>query len=242
MPDTDTDTDTMRYRAVDPRSGRNAKLGPIWAVYADRRTCPDSCGLKGNGCYAEMHYRLRKFWYSAHQSLDEVLARIRALPLHALWRWGVAGDLPGANGNIDGPALMRIVDANRGRRGFGFTHKPATPDNIRWIALANAHGLTLNWSAEGLADADRLANLRAGPVVAVIPSDSPVKGMRTPEGRPVVVCPAEWRASAGRPPVQCATCGACANPHRRAVIAFRAHGHGRKYVDRLLTQPELELS
>lgn len=225
-----------RYRAIDPRSGRNAKLGPIWAVYADRRTCPDSCGLKGNGCYAEKHLWMRWAWHSAHQTLDEVLERVAALPPLALWRWGVAGDLPGAGEHVDGPALMRVVDANRGKHGFAFTHKPATWANRWWIALANAHGFTINWSAEGLAEADRLANLRAGPVVAVVPSDSPTKGLRTPEGRPVVVCPAEWHVSAKGAHVQCATCGACANPDRRVVIAFRAHGHGRKHVDALLSR------
>jgi hypothetical protein len=132
--------------------------------------------------------------------------------------------LPGNGDEIDADALHKIARANRGRRGFTYTHKPATADNLAAIRDATAAGFTINLSADNVAAADRLA--RHGlPVVVVIPADA-AKVSRTPRGRKVVLCPAE---SSDR--VTCANCGLCANASRPYLIGFKPKGAKRRAVD-----------
>ena len=79
-----------------------------------------------------------------------------------------------------------------------------------------------------LADADRLAETGAGPVVVVLPS-SQTANTATPAGRRVVVCPATQRDD-----VSCATCQLCAR-QRAAIVGFPAHGSRRRVIDIRLT-------
>jgi hypothetical protein len=134
-----------------------------------------------------------------------------------LWRHNQAGDLPGIGDKIDRQALTKLVEANRGRRGFTYTHKPMSIANRLAIAKANAKGFTVNLSADNLAEADALASLRIGPVVVVLPSDQ-LTNTTTPDGRKVVICPAVTHDN-----VTCATCQLCAR-QRDAIVGFPAHG------------------
>ncbi|TDP79400.1 hypothetical protein EV672_11430 [Aquabacterium commune] len=158
---------------------------------------------------------------SSHGSLEELCDHIRALPRHQLWRWGQAGDLPGDGKRIDAQALQLIADANRWRRGFGFTHyDPALKANARAIAAANAGGFTLNRSADNVVEADKLVALGIAPVVLVLPKGT-TKHFTTPAGNHVSVCPATVRDD-----VTCARCGICQNKDRKAIMGFPAHGSG----------------
>lgn len=69
--------------------------------------------------------------------------------------------------------LTRLAMANRGRRGFTYTHYPPTPCNQAAILNANRLGFTVNLSAETLAQADAYADLGIAPVVVVLPQESP---------------------------------------------------------------------
>ena len=89
--------------------------------------------------------------------------------------------------------------------------------NVVAIREAIDAGLAINASCESLAQADRAMDLGI-PAVAVVPSDAPVF-QRSPAGRPVVVCPAQYRDS-----VTCKSCKLCANVDRPCIVAFRAHG------------------
>jgi hypothetical protein len=179
-------------------------------------------------CYAKsghvlMHWR-RLSMPGAGYTLAELCRLVRTIPGGSLWRHNVAGDLPGNGDEIDADALHKIARANRGRRGFTYTHKPATADNLAAIRDATAAGFTINLSADNVAAADRLA--RHGlPVVVVIPADA-AKVSRTPRGRKVVLCPAE---SSDR--VTCANCGLCANASRPYLIGFKPKGAKRRAVD-----------
>jgi hypothetical protein len=163
------------------------------------------------------------------------LRRVENLPAGQLWRHNVAGDLPGRGDELDVDALGELVDANRGRRGFTFTHKTG-PENHEAIQAANLAGFTVNLSADTLEEADTFFQddacyppmTKAGPVVVLLPSDAPDSGTRTPKGRHVVVCPAETSDRT------CADCGACANPWRHSIIGFRAHGQFRAHVPELV--------
>lgn len=123
---------------------------------------------------------------------------------------------------------MQLVDANKGKRGFTYTHKPMTPENVALLRRAVSSGFTINASANSLADADVMMDLGLQ-VVAVVPADSVSKGT-TPGGYPFVVCPAQDQDG-----VNCSTCGLCQNPEpKRPVIAFRAHGTGKKHIEATL--------
>lgn len=205
---------------------RNAKTGPIPVSTTTRKTCPDACAFKANGCYADGG-PLRIQWdkvtrEEAGYSWSDFLAQVRALPSDILWRHNQAGDLPGIGDAIDGKAMYDLVVANTGKRGFTYTHKPMSSiANREAIAHANASGFTVNLSANNLEHADELADLGIGPVVTVLPSDQK-ENLTTPRGRKVVVCPATIRDD-----VSCMTCGLCARL-RDAIVGFPAHGNGAK--------------
>jgi len=207
------------------RVSRNAKTGPIPVTTTSAETCPDACGLKKNGCYAEGG-PLAIFWRKVTEKKAgmvwaEAMREIARLPKGTLWRHNQAGDLPGVGDAIDPLAFNELVKANRGRRGFTYTHKPPTPENLTLVRAALRGGFTVNLSADNLAAADRLAATGA-PVVVVLPSDQ-VTALKTPEGRHVAICPATISDE-----VTCATCGLCAEQGRKSIIGFPAHGNRKK--------------
>lgn len=223
------------------RVSANAKTGPIPVTTSSKSTCPTSCPLKGNGCYAEygplgMHWNQLSIG-NRGVTLDELCTSLSKLPKHQLWRWAQAGDLPGDGQAIDEAALNKITRANKGRRGFGFTHyDPNVADNGAAILAANLNGFTVNLSADNLQDADYLADADVGPVVCVLPAGT-TKPLCTPAGRFVAICPATVRDD-----VQCANCGICAHATRKAIVGFPAHGSGVKKAEKVFfmrqTMPE----
>lgn len=209
------------------RISRNAKTGPIPVTTTSANSCPPGCGLKRNGCYAETG-PLALHWRAVSEgrrggSFDELLQEIAALRRHTLWRHNQAGDLtPSSPGVIDGKLLATLALANKGRRGYTYTHYPPAANQAA-IGRANELGFTVNLSAETLAQADAYAELRIAPVVVILPGGT-TKSMRTPGGRHVVVCP----ASLGN--TDCLNCGICQQRDRIAIMGFPAHGSGAKHV------------
>lgn len=199
-----------------------------------RGTCPEACSVKYLGCYA-LYGLTGKWWREVTAEGDDwptFCEDVAALPTGQLWRHNTAGDLPGDGRNIDALALAMLVSANRGRRGFTFTHYEVEGiwnfGNARAVSSANRHGFTVNLSSESLEEADALMDLNdaewLAPVCVLLPSDAPVR-IKTPGGRRVVVCPAELHAA-----VMCASCQLCANPRRKSVVGFRAHGQAKAIV------------
>lgn len=211
------------------RVSSNAKTGPIPVSTSSRSTCPSTCSFKDAGCYAE-NFPLRVHWDKVTRSergmsWDAFCDEISRLPKGQLWRHNQAGDLPGEGDIIDAPALRQLVKANKGRRGFTYTHYPATKENVKAIRHANKNGLTINLSADSLADADRLA-AHGLPLVAVVPVGW--KGGATPAGHKVTLCPAQIMEY-----MSCATCQLCQKADRHAIVAFEAHGARRRTVTRI---------
>lgn len=222
---------------------RNAKTGdmPVSTTSAD--TCPSACPLRADnagGCYAAagplaMHWRKVS---SGERGTDwkTFCDTVAALPEGTLWRHNQAGDLPGLGDKIDRAALRQLVDANRGRKGFTYTHKPMTSAaNRKAIKSANASGFTINLSANNLSHADTLAALGIGPVVAVLPRDH-VGNTATPEGRKVIQCPATRDDLEDRgKTINCKDCGLCAIAERDFIVGFPAHGAAAKKADSVAT-------
>ena len=212
----------MRYHFIPESSNR--KTGGIPVTYSERGTCPPSCPHYRADCYAEDFYT-RLSWDKVPQrggTLEALCEAVAALPEGQLWRHNVAGDLPGEGEAVDPVALGEIVRANTGRRGFTYTHKKS-PEALTWAAHATRWGFTVNLSADDAGEADALAE--HGPVCAIVPTDTPEKSY-TPEGRTIIVCPAQTRED-----VTCETCGLCARADRAVIIGFRAHGTRARVAD-----------
>lgn len=208
-----------------PRS-LNQKLGGIPASWSERGTCPPSCGLYEAGCYAS-YGKLGFHWRNVPRDglpWDGFLEKVRGLPESQVWRHNVAGDLQGNGHIVDTKALSELVEANRDRRGFSFTHLPMIYQiNRAAVALANTAGFTINLSGDTLAIADEYADLGVAPVTVLLPHDAPIR-LKTPAGRRVTVCPAETSSTT------CLECQLCAIPDRKTIIGFRSHGNYRKHV------------
>jgi hypothetical protein len=224
------------------RESHNRKTGAIPVAMTPASTCPPACPWKGAGCYAEQHFTAihwRRLSAGDGITWDAFCAEVAALPPGQLWRMGEAGDLPGRGDYLDGDLLDQLVEANRGRRGFGYTHKPVLGAgsrevaNRQSVAVAVRGGLCVNLSADSLDHADRLADLGVAPVTVVLPS-SQSRACRTPGGRKVVVCPA-----IGREGVTCETCELCAVSGRKSVVGFPAHGDSRAKMTREIVQLKL---
>ena len=208
-----------------PKSA-NAKTGPIPVSTSGRQTCPDSCTLRNNGCYADSG-PLRIHWNKITEGQrgtdwDTFCATIAAMPDNQLWRHNQAGDMPCIGALIDHDKTYALVNANKGKRGFTYTHHTmALESNRHIVAYANRQGFTINLSAESLEHADTLAELKIAPVVTIIP-EGMEKTFHTPAGNKVVTCPATYRDD-----ISCATCQLCQR-QRDIIIAFPVHGTSKK--------------
>lgn len=217
---------TMAYQVhLSPKSA-NAKTGPIPVSTTTRATCPTTCAMR-DACYASSG-PLALHWSAVSSGArgtdwSTFVDAIAQLPAGQLWRHNQAGDLPGDGATVDPVALGQLVAANRGRRGFTYSHY-RDGASLSWIKTANEWGFTVNLSANDLADADTLADTGAGPVVCVLPSTT-TENTRTPAGRRVVVCPATQRDD-----VSCATCQLCAR-QRDVIVGFPAHGSRKRVID-----------
>jgi hypothetical protein len=102
-----------------------------------------------------------------------------------------AGDLPHTAGRISRRFIKGIVAANRGRRGFTYTHHDLSKgENLPLLRFANRNGFRVNVSTESEAAADRA--IAAGlPAVIAVPSTETRKTWHTPAGNAVLVCPAQ---------------------------------------------------
>lgn len=211
----------------------NTKTGPIPVSTSSAGTCPDACPFKASGCYAKSG-PLAIHWSKVTAGLrglewTEFLNTVRSFADGQLWRHNQAGDLPGAGDKIDGKALAQLAKANKGKRGFTYTHKPAltgqhAKQNLRAIRAANKAGFAINLSANSVAHADELATLGL-PVAAVVPQSSPDR-FSTPAGNRVIVCPAQRVAG-----ISCNTCRLCAKGDRGFIVGFRPHGTGARKVE-----------
>lgn len=212
------------------RSG-NTKTGPIPVSTTSQATCPPSCAMYGQGCYAEHHWLGKHLEKVPTNGLtwEAFCACVEMLPEGQLWRHNQAGDLPGVGETVDEGALRALVQANTGRRGFTYTHKKSR-QAIHAVRYANEHGFTVNVSCDSLEEADRWrADCPTLPLVAVIPEAEARDTFLTPGGNRVTVCPAQTRDD-----VTCASCKLCSVASRRTIVAFRAHGQQRKKVSGLV--------
>lgn len=224
----------ITHYKLTPRSS-NRKTGSIATTMSDRGTCPDSCPLKENGCYADA-FPLRLHWDRLSRGetggswLDLAHAMARAkLPAGSLLRHNVAGDLPHDAGKIRQDQAWNLAAIFRDAKvqAFTYTHHRQDADNLAVVREISAAGLFTNLSCDSETQASK--RYREGfAAVCVVPDDDDRKAWIDNYGVKFRVCPAQLTDS-----VTCETCKACACS-RDYVVVFRAHGNRkRKVSDRL---------
>ena len=128
---------------------------------------------------------------------------------------------------INKKMVTQLVEANRGREGFTYTHYPMTKANRDVVLMCNQNGFTINLSANNLGHADRLASLGIAPVVTLVLED-PTDELETPEGREVIICPAQLDDE-----TTCMDCSACAMVLRYPIVGFLPHGCQRISAEKI---------
>ena len=206
---------------------QNRKLGDMAAVSTSSPSCPDDCALKQE-CYAKysftgIHWRaLDKSGLNYNQVLDYV----NAMKKRAKLRWGVYGDLAHNNGIIDATKLLKLANIVKNRliETILYTHHNIDNVlNVKALQLAFSKGLHVNISCEDTTKANKALNYGLNAVI-VLPTGSIHKVIKT-DNLTIVRCPAEYKDS-----IQCSNCMICAKDRvqQRVVVAFTAHGSGRK--------------
>lgn len=160
--------------------------------------------------------------------LTDFLGYVKRIKRGSLWRHNVVGDLIHKGGHIDASFLRKLTQANKGKRGFTYTHHlPSKGDNLALIREANDSGFTINLSANNEREALEYKALGL-PVCVVIPSDK-TENYKL-DGEQVVICPATKK---GRN-ITCADCGLCQKRDRKCIVGFPAHGFRKNNVDKML--------
>lgn len=234
MPTLNAGLGSLRFHLTAKSS--NTKTGPIPVSTSSRATCPPTCPFLGEGCYGD-GYHLSMHWDAVTRGerglqWPQFLAAIAELPFGQLWRHNQAGDLY-KPGTVTGrTALAQLVDANRGRRGYTYSHHPLTSATVQAFRAATANGFTVNASChnETKADAAIASGLRAAFVVA---STETRPHWRTPDGNHAVLCPAQ-RSGPQFEGMDCAKCQLCQSRPETIAIAFKAHGTGYRRVEAVI--------
>ena len=212
---------------ITPKS-KNVKVGKMAVTTSTATTCPTSCPFKSNGCYADSG-PLKLHWdkVTREERGDDwstFIGKIKDLPTGSKWRHNQAGDLPGDMEKLDDVKCVELAKANKGKRGFTYTHYDVLDNfqNAITVNIMNHLGFTVNVSANNLEHADKLCDLNIAPVATVLPIDQTTNTV-TPKGRKVVVCPATYKDD-----VSCASCMLCEKWDRNVVVGFPAHGTSKK--------------
>ena len=212
---------------VTPKS-KNAKVGKMAVTTSTATTCPTSCPFKSNGCYADSG-PLKLHWDKVTRKergddWSTFISKIKDLPTGSKWRHNQAGDLPGDMEKLDDKKCIELAKANKGKRGFTYTHYDVLDNfqNAITVNMMNHLGFTVNVSANNLEHADKLCDMDIAPVATVLPIDQTTNTV-TPKGRKVVVCPATYKDD-----VSCASCMLCEKWDRNVVVGFPAHGTSKK--------------
>ena len=223
------------------RIAGNKKVGPIPVTTHGKQTCPDSCIVKGRGCYAD-NYPLNTHWSRVTKGergtgFDDYIKAIRSLPFGTLMRGQQAGDLPG-NGidTLDRDMCIRLAKAMVYKRKVAWTYTAyLLRKNLEVLKTMLATGYVVNKSCYTLDEVDESMDEN---VPATMVWKSTFKGRKqvTPKGRMVVGCPAQLHKD-----VTCSSCGGskgplCARIDRKFAVGFYAHGPKAKTVDQVLSE------
>ena len=215
----------------------NRKVGKIPVSTTSKDSCPKECELRDTDCYARFGpLGIRWAMVSKGKNADNWTAfcnRVRQFLAGTLWRHNQAGDLPQRkDGRIHKSKTRQLSLAAQHTKGWTYTHyDPMDPHNAEVIRETNERGgMTINLSADSLEDADKYHELGIAPVTCVLPEDAPHSGNTTPNGLPILVCPAQ------RMDLSCEQCRICQVATRKSIVGFLAHGTAKKRLSEKLNE------
>lgn len=218
----------------------NIKTGAIPVTTSSRDTCPDACVFKNNGCYASsgaLNFHWRKVDRNERGGdINYLAGAISNLTRNTFYRINQAGDLPGINNKINKRLFFKLVKANKGKKGYSYSHKPVIGDknyiknNREYIKYSNKNGLTINLSGNSLSHADKLKELNIGPVATVVPFGTK-NTFFTPAGHKGIVCPAQRENSK----ITCEKCQLC-QKQREVIVGFLGHGAAKNKVNKIANE------
>ena len=207
----------------------NSKIGASAATYASiAKTCPSSCPLRGEGCYAQggnvgMHVR-RLDARTADMSADDC-ARLEALEIEAASYGAPKGHPLRLHVSGDATTARRAgYLARAAKRWQGpvwtYTHAWRNVPRHAWGRVSVLASCEQAWQASAALDAGYAPSL----VVSEHPADG--KAYRDAFGTKIIPCPSQTRG------VLCTECKLCWQDSKlvkdRAAIAFSAHGVSKK--------------
>ncbi len=220
----------------------NAKVGDVAATYAPiAQTCPTSCPLRDNGCYAQsgnVGFQVRRLERNLQGMNGDTCAVLEgdeiahmaahAVPGHAM-RVHVSGD---ATSDFRAQQIARGASVWRGPI-WSYTHAWRTTARASWgrvSILASCESVSAVVEAYWRGYASAL-------VVAHHPKDG--RAYRTTGGVKVIPCPSQTRD------VKCTDCKLCWNDElllsQRACISFAAHGATKKRTLHVIQPQEVSL-
>ncbi len=213
---------------------QSRKVGDMPVSYSPRKTCPDTCSLKNNGCYGD-NFPIRLHWdrmsNDQNDNWNEFIESVRKFRQEnpkRLWRYNIVGDIVGNNTKIDFPRLKKLVKANNGGDVIAYTHKYTRQENLAHIRYAVKRGFNINLSADTTEDAISLHKKTKLPTTAVLSvtkkqydklSDSEKQDYRSNLSvNKIVICPEQTGALS-----DCQACKLCSNPKRKSIVGFLKH-------------------
>ena len=205
----------------------NKKLGNIAAISTSSNSCPDTCALKSE-CYAKYSFTGIHWRNLDLKGLDfnQLTSLIDAMKKRSKMRFNVMGDLSHNNGIIDAVKLLKLANIVKNRMIETILYTHHTIDNVlnvNALKMAFSKGLHVNVSCEDTDKVNKALSYGLNAVI-VLPTGSIHKVIKQ-DNLTIVRCPAEYKDT-----IQCSNCMLCAKDRveKRVVIAFTAHGSGRK--------------
>jgi hypothetical protein len=221
--------------AIAAERSNNAKIGAMSATYATQRTCPATCPLRDNGCYAESGFvgittrrlnraakRLRKAvaFNAAKQEAQAIDALSGAYPL----RLHIVGD---CTTNRDAQLLSKAATRYTKRGGcrvYTYTHSWRTIRRKSWGVI------NVLASCETLAQVKEAHKL--GYAASLVVAEHRQEKLYKLGGVRLLPCPAQTKH------ITCSECRLCMNDeylHKsKTVIAFAAHGANANKAKQLI--------
>ena len=215
----------------------------VSATWVAQQSCPDSCPLRSNGCYAELNksglhtHRLNQQAARRRKSkraLRLELAKLEAAGIRNLTgkrqlRVHVVGDCPS-------PTTARIVakamlehEQRKGQPAWTYTHA------WRDVPIEAWQGARVIASCNNVKEVGEAR--AAGYGTAVITPYHPSNKIYQLEGETIVPCPAQFKRNGVRV-VTCETCTLCKRPDflrdRRLSVGFQPDGGSEKKILRML--------
>lgn len=199
----------------------NRKTGVTSATYAPLATCPDTCPLKNNGCYAQnnpLSMHVRKCDNAAAGLTPVEIAREEARAIRAL-----KGTLPlrlHVSGDFKDTESAAIVDAAAGE----YTKKHGQPvwtytHTWRSIPRATFKHIVILASCESLDEVKEAESLGYRAAV-ILPTGTKTKNVQ--------VCRHTTHG------IQCDECRMCMSKRAKKAVGFYPHGSGAKKASAII--------